>query len=181
MLAARMAREYSTLVLGAMDLRTLARVPAPETTEDPTGVGQAAAARAQRHDSSVHELVMCLRDAFRVRGGAVEEVPCVDITRACAVCGAVDKDWDPATSIRNQCVACGVQWDQDSNAAHNLLQLWARERSGGADTPGGSRARDVAGLRPKSVATRLTVLASHRSARKRSHEGAQSQAARGAK
>jgi transposase len=56
----------------------------------------------------------------------VVKVDAVDSTRTCHVCGLVEK-FDAKQYIFHACSGCGSTWDQDDNAAANLLDRY-RER-----------------------------------------------------
>lgn len=112
--AAKLAAQYETLVLEEFDLSDVAKVPSTENQE-----GDNEAARSNRQRASVSELRQCLVSAFE---GRTEKVPCANTTRTCAEkgCGAIQV-WNQATEVRHTCTNCGVNWDQDENAAKNLL------------------------------------------------------------
>jgi len=69
---------------------------------------------------AVSILRSCLENAFRSRAGAVVTVPAPDTTRECHACGTINI-WDQAKVLERRCSACGVVWDQDENAAKNIL------------------------------------------------------------
>lgn len=152
LLAVRLAREYETVVLADVDLRQLARLPAPD--DDGRGI---AAARSQRHDAAVSEMVAAIKDAVRVRGGSIVEVPAAGMT-ACVVCGVVDA-WDSVRELTHACSGCGAEWDQDSCAAHHMLRAWHRERSSAIADGVPARAKNLADMRPRVVAPRVLRLA----------------------
>ena len=54
------------------------------------------------------------------RGARVEAEQAADSTKACAWCGSVEA-FDAAASIEHTCSSCIRTWDQDANAARNLL------------------------------------------------------------
>ena len=125
--AAQAARRYATLVLEDFDLSAVARTP-------PIGrdTQQAELARWQRRVAATSELRRCLIDAFVARGGQVVKVDPAETTMTCAECKIVEV-FDAAAKIRHTC-ANGHTWDQDVNAAKNIL-----ERLGGAKEPGPAR------------------------------------------
>jgi transposase len=112
--AAKLAKEYRTVVLEEFDLRKIAERPAVDgdTTQNPT-------ARTMRHSAAVSELRMCITLAFVDR---VEKVPAENTTKVCNPCGSIQV-WDQAADLIHTCTECGVTWDQDENAALNLLAL----------------------------------------------------------
>ena len=154
--AAHLASRYSTLVLEKFDLRKpgfAARVPAESPEENET-------ARSNRQLCAPSELRLVASNAFRGRGGSVEDVLAQDTTRKCHVagCGLVEQ-WDQASEIRHRC-AHGHEWDQDANAAANILARW-RERSGGTPEPGTARSgedpSDPAQVAAPIASTRTTM------------------------
>lgn len=109
-LAAELATRYSTLAVEQFDLRQVARLPKPED-EDPAH----AAVRRNRQRASLSEL----------RGALGQRVPMcaidpANITHYCHACGSLEA-FDAALHIEHTCGGCGATWDQDYNAARNLL------------------------------------------------------------
>lgn len=139
--AAKLARTYSVLVLEDFDLSKMAQRPGPDDEQ----THRAGPAR-QRVYASPHELRDCLVDAFRSRGGTVVSESAVNTTRECHACGSIET-FDAAAYVTHRCTACRTVWDQDDNAARNLLARY-RERLGGAGSPGPSRSKHSAPLGP---------------------------------
>jgi len=134
--AANLADRYGTLVLEAFDLRTMAQ-RAPVESDSPENE----TARSNRHRAAVSVLRSCLEQAFRKRGGRVVEVPAANTTLRCHVCGVVRES--SSFGLRHEmwwcCPSCGAKWDQDANAARNILDGAGKEgveRSGGAASRG---------------------------------------------
>jgi len=123
--AAKLATRYSTIVLEAFDLRRIARLPVVEADETENET-----ARSSRVVASTSELRGCLLNAFRGRGGTVEFVDPALTTKTCAACGSVEQ-WDQAKELRHACGACKAEWDQDDNAAANIL-VWPKRTGGPA-------------------------------------------------
>jgi hypothetical protein len=119
--AAGLARAYGKVVLEKFDLRVFSVRPQLGVSE----TQQEVFARANRHLVATSELRLCLVNAFR-RGGEVVEQSAVDTTRQCHVCGVVET-FDAAAKIEHTC-ANGHEWDQDDNAARNLLFRFERSR-----------------------------------------------------
>lgn len=117
--AASLAGQYETLVIDTTDYRDMQRTPQPESER----VEYAAVKERQRR-ASPSELRLTLVGAFSRTGRRVAKVPAVGITATCHGCGHVDT-WDHAAMLLHTCSACGSTWDQDANAARNLLE---RER-----------------------------------------------------
>lgn len=147
--AAQLAERYAVLVLEKFDLRTVARLA-------PVGQDQHEnqTSRANRVVAALSEFRLVLRSAFTRRGGQVVEVSAVNTTRQCSVCGVVE-DFDAAAMLRHKC-ANGHEWDQDHNAAANILERWrdapAPEADRTPDAPTESRRERVARLRAEKVA-----------------------------
>lgn len=110
--AARMACKHSMIVLEQFDVSDVAKRP---NTEDQKGDN--AGARANRQLAAVSELRLCLTQAF---GSRVRFVPAEFSTMTCAECGSLEV-WDQAKHVTHTCSACSATWDQDENAAKNLL------------------------------------------------------------
>lgn len=163
--AADIARGYRTLVIEDFDLSKMAkRAPRGGAAENET-------ARSNRHAVATSELRICMINAFRDRGGAEEKVPARDTTRTCNVCGLVET-FDAAAMIHHACTGCSAVWDQDDNAAINMLARWdklRRERSADAQNPGAARNEQKpngSGAVKRSRWARARRLAPEREARK---------------
>lgn len=143
--AADLARRYGTLVLEAFDLRAVARRPSAADDATAAAEGKQAeneTARTNRQLAAVSELRLALTQAFVARGGRVVTVPAENTTRECANCGSLES-WDQAASVHHGCRKCGKVWDQDDNAAENLLARWqASERASDVATPGAARSEE---------------------------------------
>ncbi len=129
---ARLARQYSTVVFEKFDLSKMAR-------REPPGASEATNERARhnRHLVAAGDLRTIVNGSFHARGGTDVAVSAVDTTRKCAACGNVER-FDQAADLRHVCGACGTAWDQDENAAINLLRRH-REQLGDAGNTGGAR------------------------------------------
>jgi transposase len=131
--AARLAEKFERVVLEDFDLRRVARRVRVEESETN------ATARSNRQLVAVSELRLIMIQAFVGRGGVAEHVPAENTTRECHPCGNVEV-FDAAAKITHQCSKCGVVWDQDVNAAKNILgRSVARERLNGDETTGTAR------------------------------------------
>lgn len=116
-MAADLARRYSTIVLERVDLREIARLPQPEEEDQ-----QHAAARWQRRVAAVSELRDAIRKAAAKTGAQVVEMEAAHTTTKCHACGDACS-FDAAEHLIHTCEHCGVMWDQDVNAACNLLRM----------------------------------------------------------
>lgn len=108
--AAMIRRRYRTVAVEEFDLRVFQRIPEPEDELD------IEAARKNRTNACCSSLRLCL-------SGAADyvKVPAKDTTRRCNACGSME-EFDRA-DLFHTCGACGVRYDQDRNAALNLLDL----------------------------------------------------------
>ena len=136
MFAAQVARRSAVVVLEAFDLRK----PGFAMRALPEAGAENEAARSNRHLVAVAELRLALVNAANGLGRNVDIEPAQDTTRACNVCGVVNH-WDQATEVRHVCEACSAEWDQDDNAAQNLLAR-RRERLGALKKAGPARKGD---------------------------------------
>lgn len=78
---------------------------------------------AQRHHrfiAALSVLYRVLQSACEKRGATFKFVRCPSATASCSSCGTKD-DWDAKTELTHQCSKCGQSWDQDLNAAKNVL------------------------------------------------------------
>jgi hypothetical protein len=122
--AAGLARQYKTLIVEKFDLSVMQRHHAPEAEE-----GEIKAVRLQQRRVAPSELRECCIQAFAARGGQVVEVRAALTTMACHACGAIEI-WDHAAELEHRCSACGAVWDQDANAAENMLAIYREWRGG---------------------------------------------------
>ena len=125
--AAQLARHYSTVVVEDFDLSTIARHEPVESTTP-----EIAPARSNRFLAAVGELRTHIEHAFRSRGGIAEKVSASYTTATCHACGNVE-EFDAITQIHHACRACGVVWDQDENAATNILARYRERPDDGPD------------------------------------------------
>lgn len=114
--AKRICERYQRISVEKLDLREFDRLKPVEMDD-----GSDAGARKYRRDAALSVLRLALKDAAAARKVEIVERDPAWTTRACSACGVVDETWDPASQIRHRCPACGVDWDQDVNAAINLL------------------------------------------------------------
>ena len=152
---------YSRVVIEDLDLRDFAELP--DVPDDP----RTAAARGRRFLAALSTLREAVVYAVRRAGGEVHDANPAGTTRTCHLCGFVGT-WDAAEKIEHTCSGCGLQWDQDVNAAENLL----RALQCGETKPIRSRTRHEEKTGERAVdARRRKGLATRRA--KRSRETAQ--------
>ena len=112
-LFARHLAEYRTVVVEKMDLRAFAVRPGKDEE-------QVFGARLYRFKAGLSGLVGACRDAVARAGGSLREVDPAGSTQTCSVCGKLEQ-FDAAREIEHVCSHCAAVWDQDVNAARNLL------------------------------------------------------------
>ena len=128
--AAGIARRYSLVCIESFDLSKMARKPKIEEEGQYDDF-----ARKQRVVSAPSVMRDALIAACARRGVLLVKVPCVATTITCCSCGAETR-WDAAKYLSHRC-ECGAIWDQDHNAAINIL------RTGIAAAPGEQERRVV--------------------------------------
>jgi hypothetical protein len=105
--AAQLRRDYGTVYLEDLDLRSFARHGLPEDE------GEAEEVRRLRYNACLSEL----RGALQMSGMQVEKRQAAYSTDVCHLCGSVQM---VGKRLQHRCTSCGEHWDQDFNAAHNL-------------------------------------------------------------
>lgn len=134
--AARLCRTYAAIVVEDLDLSQLARV---RTRDGAPGAADQLldGSRANRHVAGVGELLGILAQTAARTGTKLIKVPCEDTTRECAGCGHINAlTRQDRMKLVLACAACGSFWDQDANAARNLLARAAAARERPAAAPG---------------------------------------------
>jgi hypothetical protein len=112
--AADLARRYRSVFLNDVQLRRIsARPPAVRATIP--------AQRQYRFIAAISVLFRIVQHAFEKQGGAMIRVKAEHATMSCHTCGVVDQ-WNPAATLTHTCSNCGITWDQDYNAARNVLK-----------------------------------------------------------
>lgn len=110
-----LARAYEHIKVEALQLKDLTRRSAPEDKEGEMERAQ----RRARFDVAPGEFVAALKLAASNVGSQVFAIPPAYTTRSCHACSHACV-WDQSI-LEHTCEACGVSWDQDVNAARNLL------------------------------------------------------------
>ena len=77
-------------------------------------------ARHNRTLAAPHTLRLAVLNACGRTGVTVESVSAVNTTHICHLCGSLE-EFDAAEHLNHRCRSCGMVWDQDVNAARNLL------------------------------------------------------------
>lgn len=114
--AARVAKRYRFACVEEMDLREVAMLG---EAESPTDVP--APPRYYRAVAAPSVLRQCLASALRKRGGQLVQVDPGYSTQECHACGHINR-FDASAQLFHRCDKCGALWDQDRNAALNLLR-----------------------------------------------------------
>lgn len=111
--AAEMRRRYHTAVIEEMNLRELAQAPVVESEQSASG-----AFAEHRRAASCGLLLRCITESMAetVRADAKHT------TMMCHSCGTIQSRFD-GTVLMHTCEECATTWDQDQNAAKNLLRL----------------------------------------------------------
>lgn len=106
--AAQMRRRYRTIVVESLDLRQFHKTPAPD---EPAKDG---ALKEHARDACLSALLGALRET-----GAAVAMPAQYTTADCATCGS--REQVDGEVLSHRCSQCAELWDQDRNAAKNLL------------------------------------------------------------
>lgn len=114
--ASQIAKRYSTIVIEKFNLNMLVRRKKAEEKETEAEQAQ----RSARFLAALSELRGAFKLACSNQGSNLREVDPAYITQDCHVCG-FRCDFDAEHERRHVCESCGVEWDQDLNAARNLL------------------------------------------------------------
>jgi hypothetical protein len=113
---AKVANQYTTLVVEQFDIREVAKKPPAESEEVIT------ASSTYRQIVSPSMFRAALVNAAKREGVAIIKAPAEYTTRTCNQCLS-NRAWDQVPSVIHTCQDCGAMWDQDDNAAKNLLRL----------------------------------------------------------
>lgn len=127
--AAFLRRRYSTFVIEArskkeenpsrpMDLRQFHELPPPDAK--PGAVGEKGSqAKEYVRDACLSSLRQCLDEA----ASELATIPAPGTTFVCSACGSEEKQMDKKV-LFHTCSVCSARWDQDMNAARNLLSRY---------------------------------------------------------
>ncbi|WP_018234394.1 zinc ribbon domain-containing protein [Thioalkalivibrio thiocyanodenitrificans] len=116
LLAADLAGRYAVIGIEDMDLSKIAKTKKRKDASDPE---LHATARAQRQRAAVHALRHEIEHQANKHGAQLVHVS-GKTTTTCRACGAATGQKDRASLIWT-CEHCGAVWDQDLNAAGNIL------------------------------------------------------------
>jgi hypothetical protein len=115
-LAVQLAQTYKHVVVETFDLTTFAKAALPEDGFPSDDKTQRYVARL----AAPGEFRKYLKEATSKYGGTYVERPAEYTTLQCHLCLFTSK-WDARPKIDHTCEGCGATWDQDYNAAMNLL------------------------------------------------------------
>ncbi len=118
--AAWVARTYGTVVIEDFNLAKAKRRAKPEEEADAPKVQ-----RHQMHMAAPGEFRDCVKLATLREGGEIITVQAAGTTSTCHACGGVCV-WDQSAEVNHVCEHCGALWDQDLNAAMNLLKIYKK-------------------------------------------------------
>jgi len=121
--AAKLARKYKVLVIEDFKLTETQKHEPPESEKV-----EIQAARNQQKEAACYELRMMFVQAFLARGGTVVWVDARMTTQRCFECGCLEP-WDAIPEVDHVCVECGAKWDQDANAARNIMRLYRNDET----------------------------------------------------
>lgn len=145
--AARLAERYDTIYVDDADFAELAR--RPDMGAEEANIHQREAGSSVRQIVAPGELRNAIECGAPTRGARVIRVAPDRITMQCHACSAIET-FDAAAFISHTCIACGAAWDQDVNAARNVLARGSASASARATTgPKGRRAKMAAALDAK--------------------------------
>jgi hypothetical protein len=114
--ARELAGRYHTLIFEKVNWR--------ELQEQPPADGEARLWTTNHRIAAVGRL----RQFVREKAGDFQEADPAHTTQRCHACGSLE-DFDAARELEHACSGCGQLWDQDFNAAKNLLQALAASGS----------------------------------------------------
>jgi putative transposase-like DNA-binding protein len=117
--AASLVKKYGTIFVERFDLRWFSKCPPAETPRIPIdGKYRVIAAPGILRQS--------IANACRQSGVRFERVTAINTTKQCHCCGRIE-EWSAARELVHKC-SCGAAWDQDYNAAVQILRLGLLER-----------------------------------------------------
>jgi hypothetical protein len=121
--AAELARRFRCVLLHDVQLRRKSAKPPVMREAIP-------AQRQHRFIAAISVLFRILQHTFEKHSGTVLRIKPEHATMSCHSCGTLD-EWNPAATLTHTCSKCGLTWDQDYNAAKNVLRqglaVWSRK------------------------------------------------------
>jgi Putative transposase DNA-binding domain len=116
--AATLVKEYGTIFLERFDLRWFSRIAPAEIPRTPVG-------GKYRVTAAPGILRRVLENACRRTSVRLVRIKARNTTKACHACGRIE-EWDSAKHLFHKC-SCGAAWDQDYNAALQILRIGLAE------------------------------------------------------
>ncbi|MDH7578263.1 MAG: zinc ribbon domain-containing protein [Bacillota bacterium] len=113
--AAWLSKTYDVVAIEEFDLRSIVRKPSAEN-----GTKVTTPVDSNRYIASISSLRQAIENACSHRGAIVEKENASRTTIQCYHCGHVDK-FNASMHLIHTCSRCGKMWDQDHNAALNLI------------------------------------------------------------
>jgi transposase len=117
-ISVELARNYHTCVLEKFNLSRMQRKKLAESEE-----AEILRVKYNQRIAACSELRNILVHAFLCRAGDARGIDPAMTTQRCSVCGCEER-WDAAPRIDHKCPQCGCKWDQDYNAAINIMRLY---------------------------------------------------------
>lgn len=111
--AAALVKQYGTIFLEHFDLRWFSRTR-------PAEIQRISIGGKYRVIAAPGVLRQVIENACRRTGVRLERITARNTTKACHVCGQIE-EWNVAAQIVHTCT-CGATWDQDYNAAVQILR-----------------------------------------------------------
>jgi Putative transposase DNA-binding domain len=111
--SANLAKEYGIVFLEDFDLHWLSRIPPPEVESFPVG-------GKYRAIGAPGILRQVIENACRRSGVNAIRISARNTTKTCHVCGRIE-EWNAGKELVHTC-GCGAVWDQDYNAAVQILR-----------------------------------------------------------
>lgn len=133
-MAKRLATKYAVILVNDADFASARRRKTKEETAGLVMVEDRV--RRQAQIAAPAELRAELKRAAARYGAILIKAKADSVT--CHECGAACT-YDRAASIKHTCEHCGAIWDQDFNAAKNMLRGYKDERLGDDKEPGSAR------------------------------------------
>lgn len=150
--AAHRIQLYRRVVVERLDLRDFAELPNRDVGDAPDDYATANS-RGRRFLAAQSELLGAIAAASQKVGAEFIETVAEWTTQHCHDCGTREP-FDAAVEVMHVCSTCGVEWDQDVNAARNLLRAVQR-----GDHPADRSRGEVANAREESPGRRSVGLA----------------------
>ena len=116
LIGAKFGAKYAIVKIEDFNLSKVARRKTPDKKAEELPKG----ARNNRQRMSPSAFRSAVVNAAQARGAAVVYVEAAGTTIECNACKHVNADWDKA-GLMLTCAGCGKLWDQDENAARNIL------------------------------------------------------------